>query len=191
MAALQPTWGDVFEVPATTTAEDLVRLQSDGYTYELFEGTLVRTMTFAGQGYLCQRLGGELGLYARTTGFAHRIVQNTLFDLTPPGAPTRTILAPDVAIMRGTTPPAWDRVTDDAPLLAVEVVAPSQTLAELALKAQTHRQAGVAEVWVIAHQGRSIEVWTAQGRTTLDETQTLTSPLLPGFSLAIRALLDG
>jgi Uma2 family endonuclease len=106
---------------------------------------------------------------------------------------TRTVLAPDLAILRPSTIPSWS-VPQDTPLLAIEVVSESQTLAELALKAQTYRQAGVEEVWVVDYKSRSIrsiEVWNAQGQTTLHDTQTLTSALLPGFSAAVRFLLDG
>lgn len=190
MAALQPAWGELFEVPPSTTADDLLRLPDDGSRYELYEGVLVREMTSPGHADICQRLGFELGLYARTTGFAKRILQNALFDLTPAGATTRTVLAPDLAIMRSGAPPTWT-VPHETPLLAVEVVSESQTLAELALKAQTYRNAGVEEVWVIDHRSRGVEVWDARGRTTLGDTQTLTSPLLLGFGLAVRTLLDG
>jgi len=148
-------------------------------------------MTSVGHAAVCQRLGGVLFMYANATGYANRILQNALFDLTPPGAQTRTVLAPDVAIARTTTPVSWTSVPQEAPLLAIEVVSPSQTLAELALKAQTYRLAGVEEVWVVDYKSRSIEVWNAQGQTTLHDTQTLTSALLPGFSAAVRFLLDG
>jgi Uma2 family endonuclease len=191
MALVKPTWGEVFEVPPTTTADDLLRLPDDGYQYELYEGMVVRGMTFAGHGNLCHRLDGELYLYARSTGFANRIVQNTLIDLTPPGAATRTVLAPDLAILRTTTPPAWNMVVQDPPLLAVEVVSESQTLAELTLKAQVYRQAGVEEVWVIDHKSRAVDVWNAQGTTILNDSQNLTSTLLPGFTVSVRYLLDG
>jgi Uma2 family endonuclease len=191
MATITPLWGDVFAMPPATTAEDLLRLPDDGHRYELYEGVLVRGVTFAGHADLCQRLGFELGLYARTTGFANRILQNALFDLTPPGAATRTVLAPDLAILRTTTLPPWDAVLSDPPLLAVEVVSESQTLAELTLKAQVYRQAGVGEIWVIDHKLRMVEIWNAQGQTTLNDTQALTSVLLPGFTLSVRHLLDG
>jgi Uma2 family endonuclease len=82
-------------------------------------------------------------------------------------------------------------VPQEAPLLAVEVVSESQTVAELAIKAQFYRTAGVEEVWVVDHASRTVKIWSANGRTTLDETQTLMSPLLPGFSVAIQFLLDG
>jgi Uma2 family endonuclease len=190
MAAPHPLWGEVYEVPPTTTADDLLRLPDDGSTYELYEGALVREMTSPGHGDICQRLGVELGIYARASGFANRIVQHALFDLTPAGATRKTVLAPDLAILHSGALPTWT-VPQETPLLAVEVVSESQTVAELALKAQFYRNAGVEEVWVVDHASRSVDVWNTQGRTTLNDTQTLTTPLLPGFSLAVSFLLDG
>ncbi len=192
MAARQPAWGDLYQMPTTITAADLLRLPDDGAKNELYEGTLVREeMTSAGHADLCHRLSVELGIYAQRTGFPNRIRQNGLIDLTPPGATRRTVLAPDLAIMRSTTPPQWDQIPSDPPLLAVEVVSPSQTLAELSMKAQFYRNAGVAEVWVIDHATRTIEIWTANGTTTHSDGQMLTSTWLPGFNLAITSLLDG
>jgi Uma2 family endonuclease len=190
MAAPHPTWGEVYEVPPTTTADDLLRLPDDGSTNELYEGVLVREMTSPGHGDICHRLSGVLFVYAQTSGFANRIVQNALFDLTPTGATRKTALAPDLAILRSGALPSWT-VPHETPLLAVEVVSENQTLAELALKAQFYRSAGVEEVWVVDHASRSVEVWNAQGRATLDDSQALTTSLLPGFSLAVGFLLDG
>jgi len=191
MTTIRPAWGEVFRVPPSTVADDLVRLPDDGYRYELYEGVVVREMTVAGHGAICQRLGVELGIYARTASYANPIVQNTLVDLTPAGATACTVLAPDLAILRATTPLSWTTVVREPPLLAVEVVSQSQTLAELALKAQTYITTGVEEVWAVEHQTRVVDVWTAHGTTTLSDTQTLTSPLLPGFAVAVRFLLDG
>jgi Uma2 family endonuclease len=190
MTTIRPTWGEVFEVPPNTTADDLLRLSDDGGKYELFEGMLVRQMTSPAHGEICQRLGGELYVYARATSYPNPIVQNALFSLSLPGATPPTLLAPDVAILRATSTPTWT-VPQDTPLLAVEVVSESQSLAELALKAQTYRKAGVEEVWVVDHKTRAVEVWNAQGTTTLNDTQTLTSVLLPGFGVAVGFLLDG
>lgn len=192
MAARQPAWGDLYQMPTSITAADVARLPDDGAKNELYEGTLVREeMTSAGHADLCHRLGVALGIYAQQTGYPYRMSQNGLIDLTPPGATRRTVLAPDLAIMRTTTPPQWDQIPTTPPLLAVEVVSPSQTLAELSMKAQFYRNAGVDEVWVIDHTTRIIEIWTAHGTTTLTDGQTLTSALLPGFSLDVTNLLDG
>jgi Uma2 family endonuclease len=190
MTTTRSLWGEVYEMPPGTTADDLVRMPEDGYKNELYEGMLVREMTSPGHADICQRLGGELYVYARTTNYPNRILQNALFDLSPAGASKHVILAPDLAILKGNAAPSWD-VPQEVPLLAVEVVSDSQTLAELALKAQQYRISGVEDVWVVDHRTRTVQVWTAQGMTTLADTQTLNSPLLPGFSLDVRYLLDG
>ena len=192
MAMVQPTWGEVVEMPEATTGEDLLRLPDDGYCYELYEGVVVRTMTSPAHGVVCQRLGFALSLYAQATGAIRQdqIAQNALFDLTLPGAAKRTVLAPDLVIMRPSTIPDW-HVPHTSPLIAVEIVSGSQTLAELTLKAQAYRQAGVDEVWILDYHTRTLHIWNAQGTSALNDTHTLTSALLPGFSVAVRSLLDG
>jgi Uma2 family endonuclease len=190
MTTIQPTWGEIIEAPPTMTADDLLNLPDDGYKYELYEGVLVREMTSPSHGAICQRLGGVLFIYAQATGFPNPIVQNALFDLTPAGTSNSIVFAPDLAIMRPTGSPTWT-IPHDAPLLAVEVASPQQTLARMALKAQTYLDAGVEEVWLIDYKTRAVEVWSSQGTTTLDDTATLTSPLLPGFGASVRFLLDG
>jgi Uma2 family endonuclease len=190
MTMTRHLWGDVFEVPPTTTADDLLRLPDDGSKYELYGGVLVREMTSPEHGEVCQRLGAELAIYARNTGYPNRIAQNALYDFTAPGTPARVVLAPDLSIRRAGAPKTW-AVPQETPLLAVEVVSPSQTSVELALKAQAYRNAGVDEVWVVDAQTRTVEIWNAQGQTTLPDSQALTSMLLPGFSVDVRFLLDG
>lgn len=187
---LEPLWGSVSLAPPNMTGDDLLRLPDDGNSNELFEGMVISTMTSPGHGDVCQRLGFKMGLWALTTNFPNRILQNALYDLTKAGAKRRTVLAPDISITRYQHRPVWN-VPQDIPLLAVEIISESQTLAQLTTKAKRFIQAGVDEVWAIDHEARIVEVWTAQGKTTLHDTQALTSPLLPGFSLAIADLLDG
>jgi Uma2 family endonuclease len=151
---------------------------------------LVREMTSPGYADICQRLGVERGIYARTTGYPNRILQNALFDLAPPGATQRVTFAPDVSILRATTPLSW-AVPRDNPLLAVEVVSESPTIAEIEQKAQVYRDAGVDEVWIVDHKSRSVALWNAAGATLLGDIQTLNSALLPGLAVAVRYLLDG
>jgi Uma2 family endonuclease len=194
MATTQQLWGQVFLAPTGMTGDDLLGLPDDGSKYELYHGKLVREgpeMTSAGHGVLCQRLGVALGTYAQTEKFANPIAQNMLFDLTAQGATTRTVFAPDLAILRAGTPVSWTSVPHDPPLLAVEVLSPSQTAAELALKAQLYLTAGVEEVWTVDYRARSVEVWTTHGTTTYDDTQDLTSVLPLDFSISVRFLLDG
>jgi Uma2 family endonuclease len=70
-------------------------------------------------------------------------------------------------------------------------VSPSQTTTQLALKVQFYRTNGVDKVWLLDHCTRTVEVWTAEGRATLDDAATLTSPLLPRFAVAVSYVLDG
>ncbi len=188
MFARQPTWGTLFTVPATMTGDDLLCLPDDGAKNELYEGMLVREeMTSIGHGMICHHLSVMLGVYAMNTGFLNTIVQNALFDLTPPGS-RKTVLAPDVAILRQAVPQTFS-VTTDVPLIAIEVVSPSQTLAELAIKAQFYRGAGVDEVWLIEPGTRIIEIWNASGTTTLTAADSLTSALPPGFAVTVSDLV--
>jgi Uma2 family endonuclease len=71
------------------------------------------------------------------------------------------------------------------------VISESRTLASLAQKAQSYHQAGVEEIWLVDAKSRTVQIWNAAGTTTLDDTQTLTSALLPGFGVSVRYLLDG
>ena len=192
MAIRQPTWGDNYVMPPTMTAADLLHLPDDGARNELYEGAVVREeMTGPGHGDICHRLSGELYAYAKVQGFHNRILQNSLFDLTPVGSLRKTVLAPDVAIMRQTVLQSRQQIPTEPPLLAVEVVSPLQTLAELGMKAQFYRNAGVDEVWLIDQDTRVVEIWNAVGIGSLPEGQSLTSQLLPGFSIAVTYLLDG
>jgi Uma2 family endonuclease len=192
MFARQPAWGDVYQVPTTMTADDLLRLPDDGSKNELYEGVLIKEeMTSLGHGNLCQRLGVELGIYAKASGFSNPILQNALFDLTPAGSTRKTVLAHDLAIARANATLPWDHIPHETPLLAVEVVSASQPLAELGIKAQFYRNVGADEVWLIDHGTRTVMVWNAQGTKTLSDGQALTSALLPGFSIDVTYLLDG
>lgn len=56
---------------------------------------------------------------------------------------------------------------------------------------QAHLQAGVDEVWIVDVKARTVQVWNAAGTTTISDTGTHTSPLLPGFALSVGYLLDG
>jgi Uma2 family endonuclease len=185
---LQQLWGETYLIPADITGDELLRYPDDGYTYEVYEGMLVKTMTTAGHGITCQRLGLELGLYARNTGLPNEVAQNVLFDFTQPGSPKKTLLAPDIAVLRAGTPSSFNTVTHDVPLIAVEVVSPNQTLDEIRIKATTYRNAGVEEVWILDRNTRTAEIWTTQGQTQLTAPQALTSPLLPGFSVVLSSL---
>lgn len=188
---IKQLWGQQFVVPHDITAADLLRYPEDGSQNEVYEGILVReTMTTVGHGNICQRIGGLLFMYGQQTGFQNTILQNVLFDFTLPGAAKPTILAPDVSIMR-TVIPAYTTVTADRPLIAIEVVSPNQTIGEIEVKKDVYLPTGVEEVWIFDPHMDVVEIWDAQGMTSLGLAQTLTSVHLPGFAVGVGYLLHG
>ncbi len=81
----------------------------------------------------------------------------------------------------------WD-VTPD---LAVEVVSPNDSMYAVRLKVQEYFDAGVREVWVIMPPQREALVYTLdRNPRVVTASQTLETPLLPGFSTTPAALFE-
>ena len=115
----------------------------------------------------------------------------------PPGE-RHTVLLPDVAYE------SWDRAARTPlrtyapymPDLAVEVVSPSQTLAETRRKAKVYLRHGTVMVWLIDSEQDRAESWTAAEdgaarSEIIDKTGELRGgALLPGFLLPLRRLFS-
>jgi len=83
-----------------------------------------------------------------------------------------------------------------APDLAVEVLSPGRVneRRDREAKLKLYSRRGVSEYWILSWQTRQIEVYRrAEGQlqleVTLSESDTLESPLLPGFSCSVASLL--
>ena len=104
------------------------------------------------------------------------------------------VRVPDLAFV------SWNRVPDrkipTAPIaefvpdLAVEVLSPANTKAEMARKRREYFDAGVRLVWEVDPRSRTVIAYDAAGRSTLlDRTQTLDGgEVLPGFALSLADL---
>jgi Uma2 family endonuclease len=80
-----------------------------------------------------------------------------------------------------------------APDLAVEVVSPSDRFATVTRKVALYLQYGVRLVWVIDPQYRKAHVFTPENADghILSDTDTLNpSPVIGGWSITLKALLD-
>jgi Uma2 family endonuclease len=107
-------------------------------------------------------------------------------------------VAPDVVwISRERLPEAQDEKGHLrlAPELVVEVLSPgpANELRDRQLKLSLYARRGVHEYWIVDWLHHSVEVYRHDGAdlqlvTTLGETDTLTSPLLPGFALPVARL---
>ena len=158
------------------TADDLAKQPNDDSRYELVKGIL-RKMPPAGfeHGICAAEIGSRLNVYVKThrlgfvcgaeTGF--KIAQNP-----------DTVRAPDAAFVRqasierqGIVKGYWE----GAPDLAVEVISPGDTYAEVAEKVEEWLTAGCSMVWVINPRRETVEVYRSnedftvlRGADTLD-----------------------
>jgi Uma2 family endonuclease len=178
--------------PGTATEADVlaVRTRTDRVC-ELVDGILVEK----GMSYRASLLGAVL---IRLIG--DYVARRNLGLVTGEAGLLRLVAGlvriPDLAFV------AWDRVpggvVPDAPIpglvpnLAVEVLSPSNTAAEMARKRREYFGAGVELVWVIDPAARTAEVFTAVDRSVvLDAGQALDGgAVLPGFALPLADLFN-
>lgn len=158
--------------------------ESDEYLYELDDGVLVREpRPQRPHGAAVMLLGHYLTGYALEHGGI--VVSESGFVLRedPP-----RVYGPDLAYLREDPAGYGDRSgwITRAPDLAVEVISPSNTAAQLKQKIGKYFESGATEVWVVYPDTRSIELHHPTGETrTLDGEQRITSDVLPGFELPV------
>jgi Uma2 family endonuclease len=164
------------------TLEQFEQLPDDGMRHELDEGELIALPpTFGVHGKVQTRvvrlIPESLGLTLIDTGFL----------LNPD-----TLRAPDVAFFRAERVSGVDlrnriKVPPD---LAVEIISPSETAANIAHKVRQYLHAGVDVVWVLYPEDRTVHVFESSKRArVLEADDLLEAPgLLPGFSVRVSEL---
>jgi Uma2 family endonuclease len=176
------------KAPALMTAEELARLPDDGFhRYELVRGEL-RTMAPPGMdhGEDASNLVYFLKAHVRTYGGGRVFVESGVRLARDPD----TVRGPDVSyIAEHRLPPPGQRsgFFQGAPDLAVEVVSPSNSAADVAEKVQEYLTAGGRLVWVVDRPRRAVTVHRADGsRQQLGVGDTLSGEdVLPGFALPV------
>jgi Uma2 family endonuclease len=85
-----------------------------------------------------------------------------------------------------------EQIPDLVPDLAVEILSPSNTSAEMDRKVREYFQAGTSLVWLVDPRARTVRVYTGVARSVLlAETDTLDGgDVLPGFQLSVREWFD-
>jgi Uma2 family endonuclease len=173
------------------TADELIRMPDDGFKYELVEGRLV-TMTPAGgvHGQLSMRLGTALDIHVEAHDLGVVFPADTGFYLAR--APD-TVRAPDVSFVRKERIPEgglpvgyWSGPPD----LAVEVVSPNDSMAEVESKVQEYLRKGVQLVWVVFPKKRAVAVYRPGAPSDmLSEDDMLDGgEVVPGFRFPIARL---
>ncbi len=83
------------------------------------------------------------------------------------------------------------RVLTRAPEIAIEVVSPTDKVAELRHKIRTYLANGSESVWVIHPDDQSVELHTKAGTVEFSGAQPIQDPTLPGFSQPVSSFFEG
>ncbi len=158
----------------------------EGRRWELLDGTLIATpsptlkhqkIVFAIQSLLLPYLGDDAEVSWS--------IEFALCD--------NTRLRPDVCVLL----PATARQVDPdrvpiplAPDLAIEVISPTERPSESLEKVRTYLRHGVAEAWQVYPKSRTVEIHWGTGTATFGAADTLSTPLLPGFTPTVASLFD-
>jgi Uma2 family endonuclease len=173
------------------TAEDLLRLPDDGFRYELVRGEL-RKMASAGHrhGRIAINVTLSLGQHVRAHNLGTVYAAETGFKL---ASDPDHLRAPDVAFVRREQVEAIGDVEGywpGAPDLAVEVISPSDTYADVEEKIFDWLDAGVRLVIVVNPRQRVVTVYGSRAEiAVLTEDDTLDGgQVIPGWSMPVREI---
>ena len=173
------------------TAEELERMPEDDYRYELVRGRLIRMSPVAPRhGNTTMTLGAILWQHVRSKDLG-QVWTEVGFRL---ASDPDTVRAPDVAFVRKDRLPSKDAsgFYRGAPDLAIEVLSPADTPAEVRDKVIDYAAAGTPVVVVIDPQTRRAMVHRATAAPitlTSDDTIDL-GDVVSGFTLHLREVLE-
>jgi Uma2 family endonuclease len=168
----------------------LERLPDDGRRRELIRGELIdMSPTNSRHGRVVGRLGARVVDYAFEHDLGDVYVGDTGWQLE---YNNDTVLAPDISFVRKER---LEQVNEEGfgrtyPDLAIEVLSPSNTAAEMMLKLEIYFRCGVSAVWIVDPKRQRAEIHRSRQpvvRLGLDDALE-DADLLPGFSLKLRDL---
>ncbi|MCE2416318.1 Uma2 family endonuclease [Candidatus Poribacteria bacterium] len=173
------------------TADDLAKQPDDGTRYELVKGVLQK-MPSAGfeHGICAAEIGSKLNVYVKTHKLGYVCGAETGFKI---AQSPDTVHAPDAAFVcqasierQGIVKGYWN----GAPDLAVEVISPGDTYAEVAEKVEEWLTAGCRMVWVLNPRRETVEVYRSnEDFTVLRGTDTLDGGgVVEGFRCQVQDL---
>jgi Uma2 family endonuclease len=175
------------------TAEELLRMPDDGYRYELVRGEL-RKMAPAGHlhGRVAINVTTPLDRHVRAHHLGVVYAAETGFTL---ASNPDMVRAPDVAFIRrerveevGDVEGYWP----GAPDLAVEVISPSDTYADVQEKVFDWLEAGTRMVILVMPRKRAVTVYRSlTDMIMLTEHDTLDGgEVVPGWKIPVRELFS-
>ncbi len=176
------------------TVDDVWRLEQQPVNptdkYYLIDGELLTKMAPAElHGDAAIRLGAYLFLFVEERALG-RVTTEVGFH---PSDDRLTVLLPDVAFTRKsrTAQPARSSYVPYMPDLAVEIILPSQTLAQVRRKAEVYLRHDAVLVWLVDPSEKTAEVWRrgADGAPVSEsiaaDSELIGDDILPGFRLPL------
>lgn len=179
-------------IPGTATQDDLFRLNEvEGRHCELIHGTLVEKAMGSLEGFLASWLA---------THFNNYLVQHEIGaafgDNVPLVFSQRLVYIPDAGFIASARLPEG-QFPDEKPFaevipnLAVEIISASNTKKEMERKLASYFECGVQEVWYIyPQQLQLLQFLPGQSPKILTIEDSISTSLLPGFSLSIKTLFS-
>jgi Uma2 family endonuclease len=163
--------------------------RNDG-RYELIEGEVVeRSLPDDVHGEITANVGTAFNNYSRRRGVGRTRSETGYTLRTGPD----TVRGPDVSfVLRPRVEGRGSGFVPGAPDIAVEVVSPSNTAAEVARKVAEYLAAGSQRVWVVYPAGRRVVIHRADGSViSYSGDNVITDEeLLPGFSLPLSEIFE-
>ncbi len=107
----------------------------------------------------------------------------------------RNIFQPDVLFISNDRREILRDWVYGAPDLVVEILSPGTASFDRSKKKRQYGKYGVREYWIVSTERRTIEVFVNQGNKMISQNvlsgrDKLSSPLLPGFELAVRQVFE-
>lgn len=175
------------------TADDLLRLNSEGVRGELIRGVLCKTMpTGVRHGELVMNLGFLLNAFIKPQRLGRLVGSDSgmMLERDPD-----TVREPDIAFISAHKLPLGDQVSgyyEGAPDLVIEIASPNDSPREVYHKARMWISFGVTQVWVVDPETRTIEIHRLnQPLLSLAEDDTLDGgDVLPGFNCPVRDVFE-
>ena len=178
------------------TSSDLDALpDKEGTRYEIIDGELyVSHQPHYHHQYVCNEIASQITNWVKESGGGRVIpAPGVIFSEGNDVAPDVVWLSDErlAEVLRE------DGHFHDAPELIIEVLSPgfANEQRDRVAKLQLYSRRGVDEYWIIDWRSRSMEDYRRENAAlqliaTLNESDTLQSPLLPGFSSPVSTLFD-